>query len=192
VAIPGEASGPATEHEGPVRFWGGYAVGCLLAGAAAGIPGALLWTKLASPPSGVLTSSGVVFGETQLNQDVGVTIWFLVTGVAVSFVVGLLSAWRGSRYGVPVVLAVVLACGVASLVSYWMGVHVFGPDTKSQLASAKVGQQITAPLSVGTRIAFLGWPVGGLVGTLVAIWWWWPRTRSSRAASHVTTTAATH
>jgi hypothetical protein len=178
-------SDPATEQERRVRSWRGYAVGCLLTAAAAGVPGALLWTKLASPPAGVLTSTGVVFGETQLNQDVEVTMWFLATGVAVSFVVGLLSALRGSRYGVPVVLVVVVACCVGSLVSYWLGVHVFGPDTKAELASAKVGQHITAPLSVGTRIAFLGWPVGGLVGTLVAIWWW-PPTSSSRAGVHLT------
>jgi hypothetical protein len=162
----------------------------VLAAAAAGIPGGWLWTKLATPPSGVLTSGGVVFGETQLNQDVGVTMWFIVTGVAVSFVVGLVCAWRGSPYGVATVLALVAACVGGSLVSYWVGVHLFGPDTKAQLATAKVGQHITTAVSVGTKIAFLSWPIGGLAGTLVAIAWW-PRAGSSPARTRLTGDAVT-
>jgi hypothetical protein len=168
-----------------------YAAGCLLTGAAAGVPAGWLWTRLASPANGIRTSSGVVLGETALNQEVGVTMWFLTTGVAVGLLLGLGFAWRNSRYGVTVVVAVVLACGLGSLISYWTGVHLFGPDAKTQWASTTVGQHIAVPVSVGTTIAFLGWPVGGLFGVLVAISRW-PRTserltaiRSRRGAHRI-------
>jgi hypothetical protein len=176
VVIPGFARRGASGQD-PRRVGSAitYALGCLLTGAAAGVPAGWLWTHLASPANGTVTSSGVVLGETALNQEVGVTMWFLTTGVAVGLLVGVGFAWRSSRYGVTAVVAVVIACGLGSLVSYWTGVHLFGPDAKTELASARVGQHIALPVSVGTKIAFLGWPVGGLLGVLVAISRW-PRT----------------
>jgi hypothetical protein len=176
VATPGSARlGTGARDRGRLASPITYVAGCLLTGAAAGVPAGWLWTRLASPANGTLTSGGVVLGETALNQEVGVTMWFLLTGVAVGLLVGLVFSWRGSRYGVTVVVAVALACCLGSLVSYWTGVHLFGPDAKTELASARVGQHIAVPLSVGTKIAFLGWPVGGLSGVLVAISRW-PRT----------------
>jgi hypothetical protein len=180
-------AGPSGRARSPLL----YSAGCLGAGAIAGIPAGWAWTQLASPPAGVLTSSGVVLGETELNQEVGVTMWFLLTGVTVGLLLGFLSAWRGSRYGVTAVLAVVAACFLGSLVSYWTGVHLFGPDAKAQLASAKVGQHVTTPVSVGTKIAFLGWPVGGLFGVLGAISWW-PGGKQRRAGSRLTGSALPH
>lgn len=173
-----------------MRSRAAHVVGRALVGAFAGVLVGWLWTKLAAPPAAVVTSDGVVFGETELNQQVGVTMWFLVTGLAAGLVIGFLLAWRGSRHGLTVVLAVLLACVLGSLVSYWTGVHIFGPDTKSQLASAAVGQRVTAPLSVGTPIAFFGWPVGGLVGALLAISWW-PRQRASSLVSSLTSDVVT-
>jgi hypothetical protein len=176
VAIPGFARlGTSAQERGRLASPISYVAGCLLTGAAAGVPAGWLWTRLASPANGIITSGGVVLGETALNKEVGVTMWFLITGVAVGLLVGLVFSWRGARYGVTVVVAVALACCLGSLVSYWTGVHLFGPDAKTELASARVGQHIAVPVSVGTKIAFLGWPVGGLFGVLVAISRW-PRT----------------
>lgn len=162
-----------------------YAAAAILIAAISGLLGGWLWAELARPPAGLLSSTGVVFGETELDKQVGVTMWFLVTGMVMGVVLGVALSWRGSRHGVTAVLAVLIGCCVASLVSYWSGAHLFGPDAKAQLASAAVGQRITAPVTVGTKIAFLGWPIGGLIGALAAISWW-PRTRGSSAPASVT------
>lgn len=143
--------------------------------------GGWLWTRFGDPPAGVATAGGVAFGETELDQQVGVTIWFLVIGFALGVVAGFFLAWRRSRHGVATVLAVVIACVVAAFVSYWIGVHLLAPDTKADFAAARVGQRIATPVDVGTKVAFLGWPVGGLCGALGAMFWW-PRTRGAAEA----------
>lgn len=168
-----------------------FILACTLAGAAVGVPGGWLWASLAGPPSAELTSDGAVFGEIQLDRQVGVTLWFVVTGAALGLLVGLAVAWRRSPYAVVAVLAVVLACVAASLSSYWTGVHVFGPDAQAQLARAKVGQRVTAPVSVGTKIAYLGWPIGGLTGALLAILWW-PRSVVQMPAAPLESSLSSH
>lgn len=191
MTIPASASrGPVAQLGSSVRTRGAYVVISALVGALGGLAAGWVWTRIAAPPAGLLTSGGVVFGETELNQQVAVTMKFLVTGLSAGLVVGLLLAWRGSRHGLAAVLAVVLACAVASFVSYWTGVHVFGPDAKAQLTSASVGDRITAPVSVGTKVAFLGWPIGGLIGALLAISWW-PRTSAPSRVSPPTADVVT-
>jgi hypothetical protein len=199
VRIPGSASratSPAgdqldVETRSSVNSRLRYVAMCALAGAVVGLPAGWLWATLARPPAGVLTATGVVFGETELNAQVEVTMWFLLTGVAVGLLAGVVLAWRSSPHGVTAVLAVLVACCLAGLVSYWAGVHVFGPDASAQLASAEVGQRITAPVSVDTLVAFLGWPVGGLTGALTAISRW-PNARESRSVTPVTSNVGTH
>lgn len=137
-----------------------------------------MWSRVSSPPTVRVTPAGAVFGETELDQQVGVTFWFLVVAFAVGVGLGFCCAWRRSRHGLAAVAAVALSTVAAAAVCYWTGVHVFGPDASAQLASAPVGHRITAPLDLGTRIVFLGWPAGGLLGALAAIWWW-PRQASS-------------
>jgi hypothetical protein len=130
---------------------------------------------LGDAPAGLATATGVQFGETELDQHVGVTMWFLVIGFTLGVVAGSVLAWRRPQHGVVTVLAVVLACIVAALVSYWTGAHLLAPDTKADFASARVGSRVPTAVGVDTLIAFLGWPVGGLSGTVAAILWW-PKT----------------
>jgi len=153
------------------KVW--YVVGCAVAGAALGIPAGFIWITAADPPSAALTTDGVFFGETELNQQVGVTLWLLAVGVTLGLLAGLVVGWFGRRHGVVTVLAVLALCATATLVTYWTGVHLFGPaDESTQLAGAQVGDQITRDLEVGTLVAHLGWPIGGLVGVLVAMFRW--------------------
>ncbi len=168
-----------------------FLVACTVGGAAVGVPGGWLWASLAGPPSAELTSDGAIFGEAQLDRQVGVTLWFAVLGAALGLLVGVAVAWRRSRYGVGAVFAVVLACVAASLVSYLTGVHVFGPDASAQLAEARVGQRVTAPVGLGTKIAYLGWPLGGLTGALFAICWW-PRNLVEMPAAALRSSLSSH
>lgn len=160
-------------------------------GALLGLLGGWLWTRLSDPPAGTVTPTGVSFGETELDQQVGVTMWFLVIGFALCVVAGFVLAWQGFHHGVATVLAVVVACVVAGLVCYWIGLHVLAPDTKAEFAAAKVGQRIATPVAIGTKIAFLGWPVGGLAGALTAMLWW-PRTQAATSVPALTGEGGSH
>ncbi len=165
---PGELPAASSSRRGRLTF---LALS-LLAGAVAGLVTGLTWSRISSPPSVPMTRTGAIFGESQLDQQVGVTFWYLVLAVTVGVGLGFLCAWRRFRYGLVAVAAVAISTVAAGGVCYWTGVHVFGPDASAQLATATVGQRITAPLDLGTRIVFLGWPAGGLAGALVAIWCW--------------------
>jgi hypothetical protein len=101
-----------------------------------------------------------------------VTLWFLVIGAAAGAVAGVLVAWFGRHLGAPVVVAVLLLCGVATLGSRYCGVHVFGPDANAAAARAQVGDLVQLDAKLDTWVAYLGWPIGGLLGALAAIAGW--------------------
>ncbi len=132
-----------------------------------------LWVTLADPPTvQVASDGGLYLGEQALNQQSEVTLWFLMVGVAVGAVAGLVVGWVGRRYGWPVVIAVLVLCAVGAFGSRYLGVHVFGPDPKAQAAQATVGTPIQLGVHLDTWVAYLGWPIGGLVGALAAIACW--------------------
>lgn len=141
-------------------------------GGVLGVPGAWLWVHFANPPSAPYTPNGVYLDETGLAQQSGITLWFMVIGALGGLVVGLIVGWLGQRHGWVTVLAIVLLCGAASVVSGWLGGHVFGPDPKAEAQHARPGDPITAGLSLETKVAYLGWPIGGLAGGIVTISGW--------------------
>ena len=145
---------------------------CTVAGALAGIPMAAAWVRVSDPPAARLTPDGVLFGEAQLDQEVGVTLWFLSLGLLAGLVAGLVVGWLGRRHGVVTVAAVVALCLAGCAVTYLLGVHVFGPDEQQQVASARPGDLITSSVSVTSKVVYLGWPVGGLLGAMGGILGW--------------------
>ncbi len=168
-----------------------YVGACAVAGSVLGVPGGLLWLQVADPPSIAMTSTGAYFGEVERNQQVGVTLWFFVVGIVVGLVAGLVVGWFGQRHGLATVAAVLALCAAAAWVSEWMGADVFGPDEQAQLATAHVGSEITLEVELGTRIAYLGWPIGGLLGGLTAIFSW-PRQRSFLPSAATSSSVITH
>lgn len=149
-----------------------FAVGSAVVGGVVGIPGAWLWVHFANPPSAPYTRQGVFLDESGLAQQSGVTLWFMVIGAGLGLVMGLVVGLLGERYGWVTVVAVVLLCGSASVVSAWLGRHVVGPDPSAEVHHAKPGDLITAAVSLDTVVAYLGWPIGGLVGAVVSISGW--------------------
>jgi hypothetical protein len=132
-----------------------------------------LWVTVSDPPKAPLFSNGGVYlGEQGLNQQAGVTLWFIVIGAAFGLVAGLVIGWFGQRFGWLSVAAVLVLCVVGSIGSRYLGVHSFGPDPRAEIAHAQVGDLIQVRAGVDTWVAYLGWPIGGLLGALAAIAGW--------------------
>lgn len=165
----------------------GFVGCCLLAGVALGLAGAYAWQGLANPPSGTLERRGVFFGEQQLDQQVGVTLWFLVVGAFLGIASGAVVGLVGRLHGVVVVAGVLLMCAVASGLSARLGSDVFGVAGKAQLAGAEEGTTFTSRLSITSSVAYLGWPLGGLVGAVLAILTW-PVPESPRVVARMSST----
>ena len=149
---------------------------CVLVGVVLSFPAAWVWLQLANPPSGVLTKQGtkhgIALGEVQLNQQAGVTLWFLVVGLGIGLLAGLVVGALGRQRGVTTVWGILALCVIAAGLTALLGISVFGPDEVAEAKSAAVGDQITSRLLIGTDLAYLGWPIGGLVGSCLAIVFW--------------------
>ncbi len=132
-----------------------------------------LWVALSDPPRAPLYSDGGIYlGEQALNQQSGVTLWFIVVGAGFGAVAGLAVSWFGQRFGWLTVAAVLALCVVGSVVSRYVGVHVFGPDPKAEAARAATGDLIRLGVQLDTWVAYLGWPIGGVLGALAGIAGW--------------------
>lgn len=146
-----------------------------LAGAVLAFPAAWLWVRLSDPPAVPLGSDGgLLLGEQTLDQLAGATLWFFVIGLAFGVAAGIAVGWFGRSSGWIVVVAIVLLSGIGALLSHYLGVHVFGPDQRAEAAAAAPGDLVTLTIQTGTRIAYLGWPIGGLAGVIAAISCWRP------------------
>jgi hypothetical protein len=167
VAYPAQTG--RSSRSSRLRRDGLLVVVAALAGAILAFPAAEVWLHLADPPAGELTRSGVALGEVQLNQQSGVTLWFLVVGAVAGLLAGLVVGWLGRRRGMVAVVAVVVLCAVGAWLSAYLGIHVFGPDEKAEAADASIGDLVVSELSVGTFLAYLGWPIGGLLGACAAL-----------------------
>lgn len=151
-----------------------FAVVCLLAGVALGFATGWLWAQLADPPTALVTDQGVFVkgGESAYDQRAVETLWFMAVTAGVGLLAGFIATVVGRRHGVATVVAVIAMSAVAGWLSGWSGVHLFGPDAEAELATAVVGDTITSGLDIGTWIAYLGWPIGALLGTVIGISLW--------------------
>ena len=161
-----------------------------LAGAVLGVAGGWVWSLVADPPSILLTDQGLIpQGESQYGQLTQITMWYIVVGVAAGLVAGLVIGWFGRRFGIVTVAATVTLCAVGATISAVVGERVFGPDTTAELASATVGDLVTTRLGVGTVVGYVAWPIGGLIGVLVAALRWSDRTPPETVAGSGTLAA---
>ncbi len=161
-----------------------FVLACMGVGAVAAIPAGWLWAQVADPPTATLTAAGLEFGELEFDKVTGVTMWFMVIGVGFGLVLGTVVGWIGRRHGLVTAVAVLAMCGVATYLTMLCGVHWFGPDngidmvglftntTRQPLVDANVGDVIKSELAVRSSVAYLGWPIGGLIGAIAAIFGW--------------------
>jgi hypothetical protein len=144
-----------------------FVVASMLGGVVAGLVGGWAWAALADPPKALITRRGAfLVSEVSYDHQVTVTLWFLVVGVVGGLVAGAVIGLIGRRHGPVAVVAAVLMSAVATGLAAWSGINAFGPDGPQPHASA-VGDLVPTALSISSDVAYLGWPVGAVLGVLI-------------------------
>ncbi|MEJ7629783.1 MAG: hypothetical protein WKF54_09345 [Nocardioidaceae bacterium] len=170
TAWEAERPAPQASVDGQVAGFLGL---CLSIGAVLAPLAAWVWVGLADPPTVPLASDGGLYlGERALDQQSGVTLWFFVVGGCFGVVAGLAVCWFGRRFGWWGVVGVLALCMVGAVASRYVGVHVFGSDPKAAAGDAQVGESVRLGVQLDTWVAYLGWPIGGLLGALGSIACW--------------------
>lgn len=186
-AAPVGWGAPVDEPGSPLSQRATFVLLAAAAGVLLGVVGGYLWSVIADPPAGILTKQGVFLtDELAYNQQVEVTLWYLAIGTGLGLLGGLFCGFLGRRHGVAVVVAALVMTVIGAAVSGYLGIHVFGPDPAAEVKASAIGDSITAALDVATFVAYLGWPIGGVVGVLLSVSTWrqpkstqppWPSTR---------------
>jgi len=147
------------------RRFGAFLALALGLGAAAGV---VWWAVADLPTFRVVTGGGAVTSERGLAGYIAADAWFVVCGVVVGLVLGVL-AWRWfGRAGWPVVLVAVVVGAAAGLVCWWVG-YELGPGAFDvRLAAARPGDQVPVELTVRARVALAVWPLFAVVPVLLA------------------------
>ena len=134
-----------------------------------GVVAGVLWAQLADPVVATRTAEGVGSGEGELGKQVTADGWFTVIGLVGCALVAVgLMLRRGAD-----ALVTLIALLAGSLVAAWICVQVgalVGPAPAAEtLARAAVGKTAEDQLSVHTWVAYLAWPFGAVVGSLVVL-----------------------
>jgi hypothetical protein len=147
-----------------------FALASMLGGVAAGFAGGAIWAAVATTPAAIVTRRGVFLAsEIGYDQRATESLWFLAVGVLGGVVAGSAVGLLGRRHGPASVVAAVLASVVAAALAAWSGIHVFGPDLTAQLAGAAPGDEVHTALVVTSDVAYLGWPIGVLIGVIIVV-----------------------
>jgi hypothetical protein len=142
----------------------------MLGGVAAGFAGGAIWSAVVTPPMALVTRRGVFLAsEAGYDQRAAETLWLLVIGFVGGLVVGSMIGVIGRRHGTATVIAAVSMSVIATALTAWSGIHVFGPDVGAQLAAAAPGDQVRTALTVTSDVGYLGWPIGALAGVMIAV-----------------------
>lgn len=158
-----------------------FLVRALVVGVLASLPMALVWVQLANPPQVQVTQQGAFLGELELSRIVNQPGWLIVVGLVAGLILGFAAAAFAPRKPVTALVGVLVISTVAILMTGWLGHHVFGPDHDQQAATVQVGDYVRSEVQGGTWVAYLGGPIGGLAGALLAISALWPRDKVTQS-----------
>ena len=157
-----------------------------------GLVAAVVWDAVVTPAEYTKIAAGPEMGELQLGRQFGADAWFVLIGFGVGLAAGLVLAWWHVARPLVTSVAVLVGAVIAAAVMAQVG-HLLGPPAPATvLATAKVGTRAAESLDVGVgRDAghlslanlpvLLSWPVGGVLGTLLALLLHGPSDRSASA-----------
>jgi hypothetical protein len=143
-------------------------VTCVLFAVAGAIAG-WLWAELADPPAYEVLRAGAIMGEEQAGREFGVDVTYALIALAFAVPIGLLTGWRWHRVGWPQVLAAAGGAAIASVVAWQLGVQLGPSDPADALSTAQVGDLLPEQLDVHAMGLLLAWPMGALVGVIIAV-----------------------
>ena len=96
------------------------------------------------------------------------TAEFAIVGLGLGLLVGLLAGLLGRRLAFAGLVGLLLGTALAAGVAYLVGTAISPPDPQSLVDSEPVGATLPAAIEVSGWTPYLCWPLGGLLGFLVA------------------------
>lgn len=137
-----------------------------------GVLGGLAWVGLTDPATYQVTANGAYLDEQGLGEVFNADGWFLVIGLVLGSVAGGLMTYALRRHGWLVVLAVLAGSCLASGLCYLVG-HALGPgELGPRLRAAAPGDRVPVPLTIQAKGVYFGWPIGAMLGALLAALAW--------------------
>jgi len=138
--------------------------------AVAGVLAGFVWWKVATPAYYMRTSDNAVMLQSQLGQRVQADGWFVVVGLVVALVGGVvLTRWR-SGHPLLVVLAGYAASLAAGVLALMLGRMLGHQDLAALAKSTAPGGRFPDSLDVISPLVVLAWPIGFLIGSVIVIW----------------------
>ena len=161
------------EEAAPARRTGGALADLawvLVYFAVAGVLAGFVWWKVATPAYYTRTSDNAVMLQSQLGQRVQGDGWFVVVGLVVALVGGVvLTRWR-SGHPLLVVLAGYAASLAAGILALMLGRMLGHQDLAALAKSTAPGGRFPDSLDVISPLVVLAWPIGFLIGSVIVIW----------------------
>jgi hypothetical protein len=138
--------------------------------AVAGVLAGFVWWKVATPAYYTRTSDNAVMLQSQLGHRVQGDGWFVVVGLVVALVGGVvLTRWR-SGHPLLVVLAGYAASLAAGILALMLGRMLGHQDLAALAKSTAPGGRFPDSLDVISPLVVLAWPIGFLIGSVIVIW----------------------
>ncbi len=130
----------------------------------------VLWWLLVHPAEFTKVRAGGAMNEVQLGRRFDADGWYAVLAFVAGLPAGAALTWWRSRD--PLLTSGLLLVG-AALAAAAMALtgHLLGPgDPTAALAVSKDGAMVPMRLAVAARTAYLAWPIGVLLGSLLVLW----------------------
>jgi hypothetical protein len=135
--------------------------------------GARLWFGATDLPAYLVTRQGASLDESQLGRYFNSPGWFLMIGLGLGLLGGLVFGTAYRRHGMVTVVAVFAGGLLASYLCYHYGVTLDQGLVGPRLRAAQPGDRVPVELTLGADGVRLAWPIAALVGVLVAQYALW-------------------
>ncbi|WP_344771400.1 hypothetical protein [Aeromicrobium panaciterrae] len=141
-------------------------IAMLLLGVATGV----VWEALAKPAEWEVRADGsIVLTEIAARDQFGVIVVFVIAGIIVSLVWGIVTTLVLEDLGWKLTPLVVMVTLVAAVIAWRVGIAL-GPVGPREAVNPSVGDHLPSRLKVDGIAPFVAWPVFGVLGVLLTTW----------------------